>query len=459
MKITNQIKRRIINLKLNRPYLSCRQLKDILEQEYKIKISKSSINNILKSVRLGRKKLSKLSWRYLDEDLLPLGLVLYLLVDRMAGLSYTVGTILFPQLNPKHAEFLVCLLWSSELLNVPLELLINRRAFLKLLQISLKEVEQILKFYSNCKFSTISALELKEKIMPLKYYKILLKETKNYIFIDSLFNTVYTKPTFYYPPIPLNKELLSSLIPSSPFILFTLNGFDFPSLGSLQLLEEIEKREEILLEACTSQDKTFKRIYLKTHPFTIGFFPQVLHKGTKILSSKKGGFLNFKEFDEYEIAEIKLFLPSQKKEIITSGILLYKDKEIRWGLITQQEPLEAINHFLQVYPDTISKYEKVTEAITKFYITTKEKRFSLRAPYTSLEEFIVFNIEEIFLYLTEKLLQRRWINLWTHLHFAKYAIYAELKKESLEPSLKQIIEFFNNLPYLSFGKKLIFKLK
>jgi hypothetical protein len=348
-KITTAIRRIVLRENNLAPYRGVRELARLLESKHKIKISKSTIANILKSkscqLKSGPKKATA---RYQRKQSSQCGLLLLKSLDSHIGLVDRVVKELnptFPAIPAKTLKKVVLFLsFSYFCAKEPFYSKVNRD-FLKLAglgQIPSRLISHITKILNQTNKLTIDLSSLAQEVGTVTTIKFTFNDG-TFGYCDAGMNTFWSGlcrfERFFATYRSATAKLLS-MVKDGVFLIGYTRSLDYISLttfafmasaaGGLEKIEMIDETGAAVLELPFKQKKA---------SFLFGYSPQVLKKGVIPVSGTnrlrhivRGG--NRELYGK--IFQARLSCGEPQEELFFSSTLI-KDKidsEFNWGIFS-----------------------------------------------------------------------------------------------------------------------------
>lgn len=401
-KLKPKIRDFIIQKKNAEPHLSCRKLTSLIFDKFEVKVSKSSINTLIKdlgmSMPVGRRRKKK---RRLVPEAEGLGAIMLKAVDSLAGGSYYMADLIKSRLKSEDPEILPkteCLLYAPLFDDLDrLELkpecglwpVVNQKFTSKDLLAFLEDL-QAHKPISSDIHRVVSTIFQEVRCIKVNY------SGESVLYLDGNFYTLWSSPhipfdfsaTVYNIKSYINRYFKKSL----PFMLFMAPGYDRPSKDFFDLLSFFQSSSKRTLNLSIHNNK-FEEIAVfplemnGKHPFIFGLWPWQFSSYRKV---KKIG--EFRQYaltgvsDDFYIAdtEIDLLQPNTRQIVTLRGCAVKKGMNEKTRVIIlsnataeQVKTEDLANIYLSHWPNLEETFQDLSRKIELFtYTATSQKFFS-----------------------------------------------------------------------------------
>lgn len=401
-KLKSEVKEAIITEKKNNPHLSCRKLIDVIEIKYKVKVSKSSVNSLIReaglSLPVGRRGI-KVKEKPAQIPPIPMqpsgrmdgmgGVFLkaadYLLGGTMlmaemirkkiskSGLELLAKTeyLVYKQLGPSH--------WLSLFLDQDITAADNL--------LYLNDLQQVINISRE-----LSGI-VKTIIYPVRVMKFTL--TDNSVFyVDGEWHTIWSSPN---TPLDFSTTLLSArkyikkyFQENSPCLLFMAPPEDHPPEAFLNFISGMQRQEKKLYDVTLYGDKleileTINLGQAQEYKFLFGLWPWQFSRDRVV--KKIGEFKPF-HFEPlnttFHIADIEIVLTQHpaNQSVTLKGVALKTDlnEKIRLVILSNNNQLsveELTGLYLSHWPNLEECLNDFNRKIESFAYVTDNQPLSM----------------------------------------------------------------------------------
>ncbi len=383
-KTSPRIRKLVLQAKRKNSHLGVRAIAGLILDKDKIKLSKSTVSNILKSQGCsgppGRKKALKL---YQTKEFKHCGLLLLRALDSKIGLFDYLAKelrVYLPWTKKKLLKKLIILASFSSLVNKNLKDSSKEPGFLRLA--GLKSLSQKQIDYFN---QRISQYKPQVALKPVKDNLGLIFSIKFYFnngevgYSDARLATFWNKPCKHKPfSLNLGQALkrLEAMFEQKSIIIGYTKSFDYFSPAVLNFITGLKSG----LKKCEFLDDNSKvikslGINLSNISLSFGYNPKLLFRGIVLASgSKRLKSLIWPQIGEFFFSKslARVILAQGKKELHLTNILLKKSliSLDSWAIITTRSDLNRpenltnfIKKYLYLWPGTWKGFLKDIKAI------------------------------------------------------------------------------------------------
>jgi len=399
-KLKPKIRDFIIQKKNAEPHLSCRKLTSLIFDKFQVKVSKSSINTLIKdlgmSMPVGRRRKKK---RRLVPEAEGLGAIMLKAVDSLVGGSYYMADLIKNRLKSESPEIPAkteCLIYGPLFDDLDrLELkpecglwpVVNQKFTSKDL-ISFFDELQAHKPISSDIHRVVSTIFQEVRCIKVNY------AGESILYLDGSLYTLWSSPhipydfstTVYNIKSYINKYFQKN----SPFMLFMAPGYDRPSKDFFDFLSFFQSNSRRALRLSLHNNK-FEEIegfsfeINSKHLFLFGLWPWQFSSFRKV---KKIG--EFKLFnlagisDDFYIAdtEIDLLQPNTRQIVTLRGCAVKKGINEKTRVIilsngsAEQVKIEDLaDIYLSHWPNLEETFQDLSRKIELFTYTAASQRF------------------------------------------------------------------------------------
>ncbi|MCM8782808.1 MAG: helix-turn-helix domain-containing protein [Candidatus Omnitrophica bacterium] len=420
-KLNNKIINFILRQKQRNPSLSCRKLAALIKEKLNISLSKSQINNFLKSkglsMPIGRRlKKIKLKRRLTAIYLLKL-------IDNLLGLTSTLTKNLKVKIKRKDLYLLnQALIFSSFFNNFKpdsyLWPVLGERLSENYILSYLKELEGVDEIKSILKNTLY---DLFNEVLAVKFSF----SDGSFFYLDaqlhSLWSTEHIPYDFAITYYKLKSYIKNILKNDSPrLILFTAPGYEIIPLLWFNFLIRFNQIYRYRLLQLTFLDSDFKKIEVipinndVNLDIVFAMWPWQYEKCRLLEDIKEEGVLELLEKKFYvSSAKIKLLQPTINQSVILNGLILKKEPQGKtevFILTTNNQPsLSTVINYLKKWPTLQEGFKNYAKKIELFtYHPLAKKNFPKEEIYKLLENNNL-SIKDIYeIYLKSLDLYLRW---------------------------------------------------
>jgi len=468
-KLKPEIREFILREKELNPHLSCRKFVSLIEKKFKITLSKSHINSIIKSAGLSSSK-GRTPKLKRTIELAGLGVLLLKITDSLlGGLNYIseISNIPFPILE---AYLYLYLFEPKRIKDIRWQRIITSGFNYKIFLSYLNELQNI----------TIRGFQIKERFSPLLEEILAVKLIffdERIFYIDGQFHCLWSNinniPGDFSVTYCKIKDYIDNFIKNdTPFILFTSPGYEnipgewFDFLLRLPYLHN--KIIKISLMGRDFREKETFSLEPGHNPFIIfALWPWQYTKIRRISSVEEFESFYFEPLKkEFLIAESKIFLsqPITNKIVTLRGIILKLSQDPNFLLVIvtnipkeKASAKEITQLYLEKWPnlkegfeDFSKRIEFSTYHIEAHKIMSKENLLSCLNKDPTLAEFLQEYLYFLDTYLRWhflpleyrqidfSLMKERFYNLKMRLKKEKNALYLIFKPAPNYPFLKDL---------------------
>ncbi len=399
-KLKPKIRDFIIQKKTIESHLSCRKLTSLIFDKFQVKISKSSINALIKelgmSMPVGRRRKKK---RRLVTEVEGLGVIMLKIADALAGGSHYMADLIKSRLKSDDSETgqkTECLLYGPLFDDIDrLELqpdcalwpIVNKKFGTK----------ELVSFYNELNAHKPISSDIHRVVTTIFQEVRCIKVNysgENVLYLDGNLYTLWSSPhipydfstTIYNIKSCINKYFRKN----SPFMLFMAPGYDKPSKDFFDLLSFFQNTNKRTLRLSTHNNK-FEEIEAfplelgTKHLFMFGLWPWQFSSYRKV---KKIG--DFKSFslkgipDDFYIAdtEIDLLQPNTRQMLTLRGCAVKKGANDKTRVIIlsnaspEQLKIEDLAEtYLNHWPNLEETFQDLSRKIELFTYTAASQRF------------------------------------------------------------------------------------
>lgn len=410
-KLKPEINNYILEKKRVDPLLSCRRLASLVEAKFKIKISKSSINSLIKqaglSMPVGRRH--RLRKGLIEAD--GLGAILLKAADYLVGGSYYITEVIksrfksqLPYLQAKTEALLYSPLFNLLGISLKTQLrpdfglwsLVNHRFTSSQITSYLNELKQAGSLSIDI-LSIISAA-LQEVVC----IKVSLSDDRAF-YLDGQLHTVWSTPRIPYDFSSTGYNIKSYinkyLQEGSPFVLFMAPGYDNPIKEFFYFMLSLDSAGKQRFEITLYTDKlkeleVIKIEQAKRRFFVFGLWPWQFNKYRRVESlSEFKPFAFAPQNKDFYLAEttIKLSQSDKAHSITLRGAVLKQSSKKEPDLVIlssipkEQASVEDIaTLYLNHWPNLQETFQDFSRKIELFTYTASSQRF-LSTQYLNLQ--------------------------------------------------------------------------
>ena len=399
-KLKPKIRDFIIQKKTAEPNLSCRKLTSLILDKFQVKVSKSSINTLIKqlgmSMPVGRRRKKK---RRLMPEAEGLGTIMLKAADYLAGGTYYMTDLIKKRLNSEAPEILPkteCLLYGSLFDNLEnlgskpdcaLWPIVNQKFAPKDLLSYLKDLTPIKPISSDI-FQVVSSVFQEVRCVKVNY------SGESVLYLDGNLFTLWSSPhipydfstTRYNIKSYINKYFQKNL----PFMLFMAPGYDKPSKEFFDLLSFFQSNKKRVLRLYLHNNK-FEEIEAipvemdSKHVFAFGLWPWQFSSYRKVKTIGEFRAFNLEGMtDAFYIAdtEIDLLQPTTRQIVTLRGCAVKRGIGEKTRVIIlsnasveQVKAEDLANLYLSHWPNLEETFQDLSRKIELFTYTATSQRF------------------------------------------------------------------------------------
>jgi hypothetical protein len=434
-KLKPKIREFILEKKKTNPNLSCRKFADLILKKFKIKVSKSSINLLLKgsglSMPVGRRRKRKRA----KQEVVGLAPLLFLkAADHLLGATHYINELIKNRLNFTRApeipgkteallfSFLIELMGKSRLnQDQGLEFLPNQQITPEVLSAYLNELQGVRLLATDMQriFSSL--------FQEVRCVKVSLLDGANFFF-DGQLHTVWSTPQIPYDfsttIYNIKSYIKRYLQENNPFMLFMAPAYDTPTKEFFDFLLSLESggRNISRLTLYGNKFEELENLPLSKadrHFFIFGLWPWQYVSYRKV--NTMGEFQPFyfeplsKDFYLANV-EIELLQPNVNKRVTLKGCALKRNlaEKVRLLILSnttpEMAPEELAKAYLNHWPNLEEAFQDFSRKIELFTYTASSQRF-FSTERLSAQEGPSPSIKGLFEYYL------RALDLYLHWHF------------------------------------------
>lgn len=397
-RLKEKIKDYILKEKKGKPDLSCRKLAVLISNKFQVKISKSSINSVIKqsglSMPVGRRRKRRRGSIQVD----GLGAILLKAADYLIGGSNLITGIIKKEVN------------FADVTTVKAEALLYRSLFDVSGKPSLRPdfglwllIGQ--RFASSDISSYFNKLE-ENKELPLEIFGAISKFTqevrcikfnltdKTLLYLDGQLHTIWStqyvpygfSATLYNIKSYINKYFWQN----SPFVLFMAPGYDMPSKDFFDFISSLDSSERKAYSLCFQGNalkdmETMKIEQAQRKFFIFGLWPWQFgkYRNVKFTGEFKKFYFEALKQDFYVAGvETELLQPITKQKIVLKGAALKSglNEKIRVVVLSnlpvdKTSPEELVGLYINRWPNLEETFQDLSRKIELFTYTGASQHF------------------------------------------------------------------------------------
>lgn len=374
IKTNDNTKKLILKERNKNNFLGCRKLAQLLEEKYSIKISKSTVNKIIKDQGIISKKGRKKDLSIYKKSGTSLaGLFIFKALEQEIGFFEEIVSqlkVIFPEIRKGRLRGIIFYITCCKYLGCDIEKSDSILKFCKIKAISLKllsEFEEKLSRYTPVIYLT----PLNKRIDMVYSLKFIFGNGK-YLFSDAKLLNLKSQPNFlidYAAPLfkvdsRLGKiESLNSIMifahPSVEYLSGLVFDFLFNLNSGIKKIELLGEKGKKIKEIC----------YNNFNPsFLIGYVPSLVYKGIYFLEKPIHKKISFDPFSYLYVSNCysEFLQHFGRKAFRTNNVLLRRSKGSFpcWGIITNSEYSDGlIQEYFYFWPylEEVSKSQLVNK--------------------------------------------------------------------------------------------------
>jgi hypothetical protein len=378
-KLKPEIKDYILEKKKSKPTLSCRSLTNLIENKFQIKVSKSSINSMIRQAGLSMPVGRRRKARRRRPEAQGLGAILLKAADYLLGGSYLIAEAIKNRLNTQAAQILTN---TESLIYLPLFTLPDNTS----LEPDSRLLQEI-KPLSLDIFRIISG-----GFEEVRCIKVSLLDGSDF-YLDSQLHTVWSTPHIPYilsvPIYNLKNGINKCLQEDFPFVLCSAPGYEIPTKEFFDFIFSLTSTEKKIKEFTLYNHKFEELEVIRLGPdkkgsFIFGLWPWQFAQYRKI--QLRGEFKPFSFVFNEELylaeAEVELLQPTVNKRVILRGCALKSNPNERIRLIILTNLLgekvsleELARMYLNRWPNLEEGFQDFSRKIELFTYTASSQRY------------------------------------------------------------------------------------
>ncbi len=400
-KLRPEVKNYILEIKKNNPHLGCRRLSPLIEEKFKIKLSKSSINFIIKdaglSMPVGRRQKKRRQTRSLQvqEPHLP---------SIKVTLTPPVAPVAVPAQETESSR-IILLKAADYLLGGTYQITEAIRRQLKSQATDLQEKTEALLYSSLSGESELTQSYLKELqqfaslpqdiaqaisgISEIRGLKIELSDGAKF-YIDGQFHTIWPNGNipddFSTTTYNIRSYISRYLQKDAPLVLFMAPGYATPPAELFDFILGSEGKKQITgLSLVREKEEPINLGEAKKRYFIIGLWPWQYSQYRKVRVTQELRKLNFTPLNQdFYLAETEVALsqPNVNQDVTLRGCALRNSPEgkiilaILSNLPSEGTSLEDLaNIYLSCWPNLEEGFRDFSRKLDLFTYTEEPARF------------------------------------------------------------------------------------
>ncbi len=396
-KLQDKIKDYIFKEKKAKPDLSCRKLASLVSDRFKVKVSKSSVNSVIKqsglSMPVGRRRKKRRGSLQAD----GLGAILLKAADYLIGGSNLIGGIIKEKVNLIEPASK-----TEALLYRPLFDISEKSSLKPDFGLWLLAGE---KFTQSDMSSYLNKLEASEGL-PSQAFKAIIKSAqearcikfnltdKAVLYLDGQLRTIWSTQHIPYDfsatPYNIKSYIDKYFRQDFPFILFMAPGYDTPTKDFFDFVLSLDSSERKVYSLCL-QGNTLEDIEIlsveqaKRKFFVFGLWPWQFssYRSVKFTGEFKKFYLEALKQDFYIAGvEAELLQPATKQKLTLKGAALKSgpNEKIRVVILSNlpadKVGLEELaNLYVNRWPNLEETFQDLSRKIELFTYTGASQRF------------------------------------------------------------------------------------
>ncbi len=378
-KLTPKLKTLILREKKKAPYLSSRKLALILANKYNIKLSKSTIHNLLKNKGVKEKPGRKKAYLpYRARIVAPCGLMLLRALDSQIGLFDCLTDQLkkyFPKIKLELFNKLIILASFSFLLDKKSQADLRKSGFLRLIglrQLPSRTISYFNQTIAN-KNPIIDLTQLKQDLQTVSAVKFYF-QNRFLGFSDARLSTFWEKaPKLedFSLSLKVCRQRLKKMLDQNLIVIGYTRSFNYLSRETINFLEGLNSGL-VRIEFLTAKGEVVDQLKPSAAAvsFVFGYSPQIFSPTLKSRSGKFKRFLN-QQLGEFFLSRSQAsFQPlKQREEISLDNIEIKKGlSSVSWGLLASLSSAKktavlanCLTEYLYLWPYIIEDFFKEIE--------------------------------------------------------------------------------------------------
>lgn len=365
----------IIEKKRRYPDLSCRELAKQSSERFKLRISKSSINSVIKSENLssavGRKPRVKLNT---DSAIDRGGALILRAIDWHLEITSIASKCLL-EVMPSSARInkvdventIQCLILVKSLFDITIDLtglynnieiwsLIGRRPSKKAFNLIITMLNESKLFYEKL------VMEIKKNLRAVSGFQFLLSDTSSF-FVDAQANSIWKKPKsnkYFLSTYCKTMSYINNICDKNePIMIFCVLGSNVGASEVIDFIEgfnaEYATRKISTIEILDHENQIMERKFIygpESHFFMIGFWPWQLETMYELERKPAKNRIEFRQIGlsyYYQIEDVIMTQPVNFNRVKVSAILI-KDSPlgiVKIGILTNL-PRETLDNYLKI---------------------------------------------------------------------------------------------------------------